>query len=30
VPLYTAEAVAADGKMWRRALDSILYYAFGG
>lgn len=30
VPLYTAENVAAGDQIWRKALDSVLYYAFGG
>jgi len=30
VPLYTAESIAAGDQMWRKALDSVLYYAFGG
>ncbi len=30
MPIYTAENVAPTDQMWRRALDSVLYYAFGG
>jgi len=30
MPIYTAENIAPSDKMWRRALDSLLYYAFGG
>ena len=30
MPIYTAENVEPSDKMWRRALDSVLYYAFGG
>jgi D-alanyl-D-alanine carboxypeptidase (penicillin-binding protein 5/6) len=30
VPLFTAADVGASDQMWRKALDSVLYYAFGG
>ena len=30
MPIYTAENIPPSDQMWRRALDSLLYYAFGG
>lgn len=30
IPVFTAQKVAASNDMWRKALDSVLYYAFGG
>ncbi len=30
IPVFTARNVTASNEMWRKALDSVLYYAFGG
>jgi len=30
IPVYTARSITASNEMWRKALDSVLYYAFGG
>lgn len=30
IPVFTARKIAASNEMWRKALDSVLYYAFGG
>ena len=30
IPVYTASSITASNEMWRKALDSVFYYAFGG